>query len=836
MAKLGFKMDSLIQLNFFLKELGKNKSKIAKVFFSIFISLLIFSSVIILKNNIETEIKKNSRVLLGGDLELSTKNKALQSDHLDKLKKHFLMTEVIEFTSIIKTSKKESQTTRIKVIDNFYPLVGDVNIEPRGSLNILREKPNTILIDKDTKKNLDLKLGDKIKIQNISFNIVGVINSLPDIPGFFLFGNQALVSKSSYQKLETKNLGSFINFKYKMISKSINKKMISNIISDESISIKYPKDISKNLKKTIENFIYFLSIISASAILISGIGLKNSLFSFLSSNQLKISILKSLGLSSKNIKILYYSQSLIVLVICSIISYILSLIIISFLDNNILSFLNIELDVKFNFYELFLIQFFSIIIFFIFAKPVLDSIDSINVTDLFRNSSTQLNFSYSRKSIIEVSVLTLIFIFLFCILNVKPKETSVFFCFFIIVITFYYFLSKFYILFLRKFKRIQNVFLKMSIKNLHSFRSLNSIVIMTMGVGLTVLYFLGIFSSNINKELNGSIPKNAPNYFFLGIQKGDLDLYTKQIYKIDNEAKQITVPMISARVERINNRKPKEIIDDKNKSYWFVNGERRISWLKDPPPNNPIVKGKWWNSDEIETLMLSIDQRVANDLKLSIGDSITFNIYGSSVTGIITNFRKVDYKDLNINFAILFNPKFALQIPHEFLSTVRFKNEELISLNNLLQKLPNITYIKVSEYLDKTKKFLNKLFISSILISSVIILIGLIVISNAVSVIGKLKVYQNLVLRILGYQKSNIYKMIIFESLILSIPIILSSLIFAVIFSYIFITNFLGINWYFSFWIPLIISILFIVVLLLTLLTSNRKYLNFNTYLLLRNG
>ena len=259
MAKLGFKMDSLIQLKFFFKEFGKNKSQITKVFFSIFISLLIFSSVIILKNNIETEIKKNSRVLLGGDLELSTKI-ALRSDHLDKLKKHFLTTEVIEFTSIIKTSRKESQTTRIKVIDSFYPLVGEVNIEPQGSLKNLREKPNTILIDKDTKKNLDLKLGDKIKIQNISFDVIGVINNLPDIPGFFLFGNQALVSKSSYQKLETKNLGSFINFKYKMISNSINKKMISNIISDENISIKYPEDISKNLKKTIENFIYFLSI------------------------------------------------------------------------------------------------------------------------------------------------------------------------------------------------------------------------------------------------------------------------------------------------------------------------------------------------------------------------------------------------------------------------------------------------------------------------------------------------------------------------------------------------------------------------------------------------
>ena len=67
----------------------------------------------------------------------------------------------------------------------------------------------------------------------------------------------------------------------------------------------------------------------------------------------------------------------------------------------------------------------------------------------------------------------------------------------------------------------------MGIKNLNSYRSLNSIVIMTMGLGLTALFFLGIFSTNINKELNNSIPENAPDYFFLGIQKNELNFILK---------------------------------------------------------------------------------------------------------------------------------------------------------------------------------------------------------------------------------------------------------------------------------------------------------------------
>ena len=100
---------------------------------------------------------------LGGDLELSTKSNALNDQFLDELKDRFLMTEVVEFTSIIKTANEQNKTTRIKVIDNFYPLIGNVIVEPSNSLRLLKTKPNSILIDKTTKNYLGLKIGEKNK-------------------------------------------------------------------------------------------------------------------------------------------------------------------------------------------------------------------------------------------------------------------------------------------------------------------------------------------------------------------------------------------------------------------------------------------------------------------------------------------------------------------------------------------------------------------------------------------------------------------------------------------------------------------------------------------------
>ena len=76
----------------------------------------------------------------------------------------------------------------------------------------------------------------------------------------------------------------------------------------------------------------------------------------------------------------------------------------------------------------------------------------------------------------------------------------------------------------------------MAIKNLNTYSNLNSIIVMSMGLGITILLFLGNLSFNINKELNSSIPKNAPDYFFSAYST-DLDLFLKEINSIDKEAK-----------------------------------------------------------------------------------------------------------------------------------------------------------------------------------------------------------------------------------------------------------------------------------------------------------
>ena len=99
----------------------------------------------------------------------------------------------------------------------------------------------------------------------------------------------------------------------------------------------------------------------------------------------------------------------------------------------------------------------------------------------------------------------------------------------------------------------------------------------------------------------------------------------------------------------------------------------------------------------------------------------------------------------------------------------------------MLDVLPSLSMIKIADYLSKVTDVLNKVFIAVTLISAVTIIIGLIVISSAIMVQGKVKEYQNLVFKILGFSKKEVILSSLIEFIIIFKSVILIAIFFAVI-------------------------------------------------------
>ena len=824
---------------FSIKDLFRSKAKLLSISITLFLSLFIYSTILTINLSLNEELSKNQKTLLGGDLEIDYNRGKADYNLISKIKKIAQVTEIIEFNSMINKDNK-SIFVRIKSIDINYPLYGKVETHPKNAFQIMKKNSNTILLNKNTFENLKLKIGEKVNIQNKNLTVIGYLKNIPDIGGAFVFGDYAMINNITFKQLKLQALGNLIikEFKLKFNNNIETKngiKLVKNILNkDKNHKIKMPENSGRGLKLAINNFIQFLSLLSISALLIASVGLANSLLSYLNDKYISIAIKKAIGMKNSKIKLIYYCELFFLLIISSLFSYILSLFIIPILNSFLINFYNIQLSYHFSLFTYLNVFFAGFVVFVIFSIPTLNAIDSIKGNDLLKNVKRDITFIFKTKTNSLLFLTSLIFVLFISLSSFRPIYSLIYFISFFICILIFYLI---FIFFLRQFKKIyiENfISFKFALKDIIKFKNISLIVLVTLGLGTTLLLSLGLIGFNLKKEISKSIPNLAPDYFFIGLQNNQKLEFINFIKNKDSLAVINAMPMVSVKLIKINNIDPLNYIDRFNESFWFINNDRRISWSDNPPLNNPITKGKWWeNNQNEEELLISLDSKIAKDLNVKLDDKFTLLISGREVIGKVVNFRKVNYRDLNINFAMLINPSFAKKLPSEILATVKFDKE--VKNINLLNEFPNVSFIEVRSYLQKISNLLNKIYLSISLVSLVVIFIGFFVIVSAIIVQGKSKIYQNLVFKIIGLSKLQIIKSSIIEFLILYGVTIFFSTIFSIIISNLAIQGFFNLSWEFDFNTFFIIISFIIVLSLLLIFFTNFKYLTPKIYPLIRN-
>ena len=839
MEKLFNYTDIKFIILFSIKDLFRSKTKLLSISITLFLSLFIYSTILTINLSLNEELSKNQKTLLGGDLEIDYNRGKADYNLISKIKKIAQVTEIIEFNSMINKDNK-SIFVRIKSIDINYPLYGKVETHPKNAFQIMKKNSNTILLNKNTFENLKLKIGEKVNIQNKNLTVIGYLKNIPDIGGAFVFGDYAMINDITLDELKLQALGNLINKEFKLkFNKNIETKngikLVKNILNeDKNHKIKMPENSGRGLKLAINNFIQFLSLLSISALLIASVGLANSLLSYLNDKYISIAIKKAIGMKNSKIKLIYYCELFFLLIILSLFSYILSLFIIPILNSFLINFYNIQLSYHFSLFTYLNVFFAGFVVFVIFSIPTLNAIDSIKGNDLLKNVKRDITFIFKTKTNSLLFLTSLIFVLFISLSSFRPIYSLIYFISFFICILIFYLI---FIFFLRQFKKIyiENfISFKFALKDIIKFKNISLVVLVTLGLGTTLLLSLGLIGFNLKKEISKSIPNLAPDYFFIGLQNNQKLEFINFIKNKDSLAVINAMPMVSVKLIKINNIDPLNYIDRFNESFWFINNDRRISWSDNPPINNPITKGKWWeNNQNEEELLISLDSKIAKDLNVKLDDKFTLLISGREVIGKVVNFRKVNYRDLNINFAMLINPSFAKKLPSEILATVKFDKE--VKNINLLNEFPNVSFIEVRSYLQKISNLLNKIYLSISLVSLVVIFIGFFVIVSAIIVQGKSKIYQNLVFKIIGLSKLQIIKSSIIEFLILYGVTIFFSTIFSIIISNLAIQGFFNLSWEFDFNTFFIIISFIIVLSLLLIFFTNFKYLTPKIYPLIRN-
>ena len=431
-----------------------------------------------------------------------------------------------------------------------------------------------------------------------------------------------------------------------------------------------------------------------------------------------------------------------------------------------------------------------------------------------------------------ICLITLLGIFL--LRSDKLYYTATYFIFFFVFCGIFYLLSKTIIYVLKHFKKFHFLPLRFAVRNIIQDRSVFPITVVSLGIGATLLLTLTLVGTNFKRELEKSIPEIAPDFFYVSIQKDVKDNFINHLNKQDPDLKYETVPIAPASVAKINGIDPLTYIKPTNDSFWVLERDRRISWSNIPPEDNPIVAGEWFDL-ESDKLQISLDAKVARNFGVNLNDQLTLKIYGREMTGVVTSLRKVDYRDLSINFAMIINPNFANKLPHEYIATAKFSDKKYINEAKLVQNFPNISGIKVSTYLGKITDLVNKIFMAVVIISSVVVIVGLMVIGSAVIVQARIGIYQNLIFKILGLRSGKLIQANLIEFLITYISIFMIAGIFGIFTSEFVIETIFRLGWQLEFVPVLNVLIVIGALTLILILVNTYRFLKPSVYPMVRN-
>ncbi|MGI9368003.1 MAG: ABC transporter permease, partial [Ruegeria sp.] len=289
-------------------------------------------------------------------------------------------------------------------------------------------------------------------------------------------------------------------------------------------------------------------------------------------------------------------------------------------------------------------------------------------------------------------------------------------------------------------------------------------VVLSLGLGLSVLASVGQIDGNLRNAISGNLPEVAPSYFFVDIQKDQMPGFTQRLETDPAVSRVESAPMLRGIISHINGNPAREIAGD----HWVLEGDRGVTYSTQLPKNARLTAGEWWSEDYAGTPQVSFAAEEAEEMGLNLGDELTVNILGRDITARLTSFREVDFSTAGMGFIMSMNPSALSGAPHSFIATVYAEEQaEAAILRDLADQFPNITAIKVRDAIDRVSILLEGLASATSYGAGVSLLTGFLVLIGAAAAGEAARRYEAAVLKTLGANRRQILLSFTLRSVIL---------------------------------------------------------------------
>ncbi|MEO0496140.1 MAG: FtsX-like permease family protein [Pseudomonadota bacterium] len=731
-------------------------------------------------NSITTGLATEGRAILGGDLKFSLTHLKATDEQRSAMEAVGKVSETATMRTMARVVDRASTSAgadfvdqtlvELRAVDKAWPLVGEMETGT-GIGTSAFTAPNAdghwvavaqpILFER-----LGLSPGDTVAVGNIEVVLEDSLTVEPDTLSTGLrFAPRLLLSTDALEAAGLVRVGSLVTWSYALALNQAGtaeqaQAEIEGAFPNAGWRVQTTDTASPQLAQAVQRFSDFLTLVGLTVLVVGGVGVSNAVRAYLDGKRPVIATLKCLGAPASFITRLYLFQIAILAGLGTLIGLAIGV------AMPVIAAWALEgvLPVASGGYifpgALGLAAAFGLLVALVAALLPLGRAQAVPATALFReasgNRSGRAPWAFTLAALLIAAFVAAVAIST----ALNQFIASVFIGGLVATFIILGVVARLVSMVAKRAPTVRSTPLRLAIGNIHRPGALTTSIVLSLGLGLTLLVALTLIESNMRRQLTTGLAAEAPSFFFTDIQNAELEGFQQTLAQASPAGSTVTtVPMLRGHVLTLKGIEAENypIIDGQGE--WVLRGDRGLTYSSDIPANSTLAAGEWWDADYDGPPLVSFAKEEADELRLTIGDSISVSVLGRPVTATIHNLREVEWESFGINFVMVFSPNTFAGAPHSHLATLALPGalgaDDAIArdgeiLRTVTTEFPAVTSVRVKDAIDAVNDLIGQIAIAIRAAAALTLVASVLVLAGALSSGSQMRVHDSVVLKTLG--------------------------------------------------------------------------------------
>ena len=771
-------------MNFILKmawrDTRASRRRLVLFSFAIVLGVAALVAVGSLRDNLRLAIEEQTKALLGADLTVNSRSRLPPEAQAYFATLGEDRAREVSFNSmlILPGVGGPTRLVQVRAIEGGFPFYGDLDTKPKDARAALAGGMNALL-EESLLVQFDLKPGDRVRLGSAEYTVAGSLRSVPgEAVAVTALAPRVFVPLSTVGGTGLLQPGSLSRhrFYFKFPAKfdvDAQVKVMREKFRDLQLGFDTVEDRKRDLGQSIRNVNAFLSLVGFASLFLGAIGVASAIHAHIRQKIPTVAVLRCLGATARQGFAIYLVQGFALGLFGATLGAVLGLGVQLALPSLLRDLLPFALELSISWSALARGLGAGVLVSVLFALLPLLEVRRVSPLLTLRSGLADNGRKRDWAQYVLLVVIAAVVVGLAVWQTGRLRWGVGFGVALLVSFSVLAGLAKIVAWAARRFTPRRLPFAwRQGVANLHRPNNRTLLLLVSLGLGTFLMMTLYLSRDTLLGQLRVVGANDRPNLMLFDIQDDQVESLEKILQANGAPARQ-EAAIVTMRITSIKGRAVADILKDKGSRVpgWTLRREYRSTFRDKLSETEKVVGGTFTGRVEpgAELAPISVEESLARDLGVVLGDEIVFDVQGVPVKTKVGSLREVDWRRMQPNFFIVFPAGVLESAPKFHVVALRVADaaQSARVQQAVVREHPNISAIDLAVIMQTIDGVYSKASFVVEFLALFTVITGGIVLAGAVLIGRSQRVRESVLLRTLGATKSQVNRILFAEYLAL---------------------------------------------------------------------